>query len=121
MSDCENIPEKALRQKICAGKDIAVLSKDLATIVRNVEIDFDINKASVTLPNIENVSKFLRKMQFYTFIKNIDNILASFTNISDSFIPLNLFSSAQEKDKSIQQSLFMLSIKKNVEELKLKY
>ena len=71
LADCDNIPEKAIKEKICTQKDIAVLSKELATIIRNVDINFDIKKAIVTLPNIEKVSAFLRRMQFYTFIKNI--------------------------------------------------
>ena len=80
LADCENIPEKAVKEKICNQKDIAILSKELATIIREVDIDFDINTASVTLPQMTKVSAFLRKMQFYTFIKNIDKILASFNS-----------------------------------------
>ena len=49
LADCENIPEKAVKNKICEGKEIAVLSKDLATIIRDVDIDFDIYIATVEL------------------------------------------------------------------------
>ena len=94
LADCDNIPENAVRNKICEGRDIAILSKELATIIRDVDIDFDINHASVTLPKIENVSEFLRKMQFYTFIKKIDKILSSFSSGNDSnndFSNLSLF------------------------------
>ena len=31
-------------------------------------------KATVTLPQIDKVSTFLRKMQFYSFIKGIDKV-----------------------------------------------
>jgi len=78
LADCENIPEKAIKEKICSQREIAILSKDLATIIRHVDVNFDITKATVTLPQIKKVSDFLRKMQFYTFIKNIDKILTSF-------------------------------------------
>lgn len=119
LADCENIPEKAVKQKICDGKEIAVLSKDLATIIRDVDIDFDINKACVTLPKIENVSAFLRKMQFYTFIKNIDKILSAFNNsnceISET---LSLFAPAQE---SVQQNLFSQAIKETVQDTDFEY
>ena len=93
LADCDNIPENAVRNKICEGRDIAILSKELATIIRDVDIDFDINHASVTLPKIENVSEFLRKMQFYTFIKKIDKILSSFStggNNNNDFSNLSL-------------------------------
>ena len=118
LADCDNIPEKAVRQKICEQKDIAILSKDLATIVRDVDLDFNINNAVVSLPKIENVSAFLRKMQFYTFIKNIDKILASF-NGESSGQNLNLFS--QSKGETIQQNLFSQAIKDTVEDRGFEY
>ena len=118
LADCDNIPEKAVRQKICEQKDIAILSKDLATIVRDVDLDFNINNAVVSLPKIEKVSAFLRKMQFYTFIKNIDKILASF-NGESSGQNLNLFS--QPKGETIQQNLFSQAIKDTVEDRGFEY
>lgn len=75
---CEEIPENAVRQKICEGKDIGLLSKELATIVKDVEIDFDFQHTHIELPNIDNVTNFLQKLQFYSFIRGIDGILGSF-------------------------------------------
>ncbi len=121
LADCENIPEKAVKQKICEQKEIAILSKDLATIIRNVELDFNIDKASVTLPKIENVSAFLRKMQFYTFIKNIDKILSSFNGeTQDAVQNLGLFTQAQAFN-GIQQNLFSQAIKNTVEDKNFEY
>ena len=120
LADCENIPEKAVKQKICDGREIAILSKDLATIIRDVELDFNIDTASVTLPKIDNVSVFLRKMQFYTFIKNIDKILSSFNAEAKSAGEnLNLFSPLQEG--AIQQNLFSQAIKETVKDEKFEY
>lgn len=75
---CEEIPENAVRQKICEGKDIGMLSKELATIVTDVDIDFDFTHTHIDLPNLDNVTNFLQKMQFYGFIRNIDGILNAF-------------------------------------------
>lgn len=75
---CEEIPENAVRQKICEGKDIGMLSKELATIVKDVDIDFDFAHTHIELPSIDEVTAFLQKMQFYSFIKGIDGILGSF-------------------------------------------
>ena len=123
LADCENIPEKAVKQKICDGKEIAILSKDLATIIRDVDIDFDIDKASVTLPKLENVSAFLRKMQFYTFIKNIDKILSSFNSEmpQEEARNLSLFSQPVTAAENVQQNLFSQAIKKTVEDKKFEY
>lgn len=125
LADCENIPEKAVRQKICEQKDIAILSKELATIIRDVDLDFDIKKASVTLPKIDSVSSFLRKMQFYTFIKNIDKILSYFSPDGQTGVletkNLNLFTNNNQKDDTIQYSLFSQAIKDTVEDKSIDY
>lgn len=114
LADCDNIPEKAVKEKICTQKDIAILSKDLATIIRDVDVNFNINSATVTLPKLEKVSEFLRRMQFYTFIKNIDKILSSFN--SDE-VPagenLSLFAQPQV---GAQQNLFAQAIRQTVDD-----
>ena len=78
LENCENIEKKSIKEKLCNEKDIAILSKQLATIIRDVEINFDFEKAKIILPEIEKVSEFLRGMQLYSFIKNINSILSSF-------------------------------------------
>lgn len=75
---CTEIPENAIRNKICEGKDIGMLSKELATIVKDVDIDFDFEGTHIELPDIDEVTNFLKEMQFYSFIKGIDSILGSF-------------------------------------------
>lgn len=75
---CQEIPENAVRQKICEGRDIGILSKDLATIVKDVDINFDFTHTHIELPNIDEVTDFLKRMQFYSFIRGIDGILGSF-------------------------------------------
>ena len=124
LADAENIPENAVRKKILEGKEIATLSKDLATIIRDVDIDFDINTATVTLPKIENVSEFLRRMQFYTFIKNIDKILASFSGetvvTKNDTQNLSLFNQ-NNANNSGQQSLFTEAIKETVDDFSVEY
>lgn len=75
---CEEIPENAVRQKICEGKDIGILSKELATIVKDVDISFDFEHTHIELPDISQVTEFLQRMQFYSFIRGIDGILGSF-------------------------------------------
>lgn len=75
---CEEIPENAVRQKICEGKEIGMLSKELATIVKDVDIDFDFVGTHIELPSIDDVTNYLQKLQFYSFIRGIDGILGSF-------------------------------------------
>ena len=81
LDDCENIPEKAVRERICSGIEQAKMSQYLATIVRDLDVNFDFDSAKINLPDVSVVTEFLKKMQFYTFIKNINEILYSFDKI----------------------------------------
>lgn len=83
LEDCENIPEKSVREKICAQKDQAKLSQKLATIIRDLDVNFDFESTKVEVPNVSEVTEFLKKMQFYTFIKNINSILSTFNKNSE--------------------------------------
>ena len=87
LADCENLTPPSVKTKLCEGKDMALLSQNLATIIRDVDIDFDFESANVILPDIDRVVDFLKNMQFYSYIKNINEILTSFNpdiNVSQS-------------------------------------
>ena len=83
LEDCENIPEKSVKEKICAQKEQAKLSQKLATIIRDLDINFDFESTKVELPDVGSVTEFLKSLQFYTFIKNINSILSLFNNGSE--------------------------------------
>lgn len=87
LEDCDNISENAVRKKICEGKEQAKMSQYLATIVRNLDVDFDFDKTKVELPDISVVTEYLKKLQFYTFLKNLDKILYSFDKKSSADQP----------------------------------
>ncbi len=120
LANCENITQKSIREKICNGKEVAKLSQKLATIIKDVDIDFDFDKAEVVLPDINKVSEFLRSMQFYSFIKNINKILASFNpemansqEVQDIQI---LTPATEQQPESGQLGLFTQAIKETVED-----
>lgn len=78
LNSVDKISGKSLKEKIQNGREQAELSKYLATIVRDVDVPFDFEKTNIELPNIAEVTEFLRNMQFYSFLKNIEFILKSF-------------------------------------------
>lgn len=102
LDDIENIPENAIRNRLKAGIEDAKLSKYLATIVRNVDIDFDFEDTKVELPEISQVVEYLKKMQFYSFVKNIDNILCTFDKNCDE-LPVKPQVTKQKEDKPLVQ------------------
>ena len=73
-----DVTEKALNRKLQEGREVAFLSKELATIQRNLDIDFDFDCAKLEMPNYDAVIEFFKKNQFYNFLKNSDNILKPF-------------------------------------------
>lgn len=105
---CEEIPEKAVKQRVCDGKEIGMLSKELATIVKDVDIDFDFVGTHIELPSIDDVTNFLQRMQFYSFIKNIDTILGSFDKegkIEEKGVKTETPTAQQFGPSSVQPSL----------------
>lgn len=124
LANSDNIQQNAIREKISNGKEIAKLSQKLATIVRDVDVDFDFDKAEVVLPDINKVSEFLRRMQFYSFIKNINKILASFSpekaNKSEPVQILEISESKPKEEETGQLGLFTQAIKETVEDVDFK-
>ena len=78
LASADKITQKSLKEKIENGVEIAKLSKFLATIVQDVDISFDFDSTKIELPDIAKVTEFLRAMQFYSFLKNIEYILKLF-------------------------------------------
>ncbi|MBR1616767.1 DNA polymerase I [bacterium] len=94
----DKISKKSLKEKLLQGKESAYMSQFLATIVRNLDIKFDFWGACLNRPHKEVVLSFLKKVQLYSFIKNIDKILEPFSgeivkqDDDNSKIQMNLFS-----------------------------
>ncbi|MBE7712977.1 MAG: DNA polymerase I [Cyanobacteria bacterium SIG26] len=103
LANIDKISGKSIQEKIRNGIEDAKLSKCLATIVCDVDINFDFEKTKIELPDIASVTEFLRKMQFYAFLKNIENILKAF----DKDFTYNVASidSAQAPESPQQMSL----------------
>lgn len=119
LADCENIPENAVRYKICGGVEIAKLSKYLATIVRDLDIDFDFSLTNIELPDVKAVTEFLTKMQFYSFLRNINTILLAFDKSSQNESqPFVITSSSPQQQ---QLGLFSEAVKSEIDKFELKY
>ncbi len=116
-SNIEKITKKALKEKLQAGKEDAYLSQFLAKIVDDLDIRFDFEGACLTIPNKEKVSNFLSKMQFYTFIKNIDKLLLPFSGKNACE---NIVSFSEPKESSQEQlGLFSFDIKKETKKIEI--
>lgn len=61
----------ALREKLLQGKDLAYVSKTLATIVRNADVDFDLNSCGLYVLS-PKVRETLEKLGFRTLISRLN-------------------------------------------------
>lgn len=107
LKNCDKLEPASVRDKICADIEMAKTSYFLATIVRDVDIYFDFNSAKVELPNISKVTDYLKKMQFLTFLKNLNSILSIF-NLSVNESQENI---EKQPDELMQLDLFSDSVK----------
>ena len=119
LDDCENIPENAVRCRICNGIEIAKLSKYLATIVRDLDIDFDFSLTNIELPDVKAVTEFLTKMQFYSFLRNINGILSVFDKSVQENTPQPYKIAPQGAQQ--QLGLFSEAVKSEIDKFELKY
>ena len=110
------ITKKALKEKLINGKEDAYLSQYLAKIVDDIDIKFDFDGACLNIPNKEIAKDFLQKMQFYSFVKNIDKLLAPFN--SDNSCNIVQFDEIKEENE--QLGLFSFEkVKKEQKEIKI--
>ncbi len=117
----EKISKKSLKEKLIEGKENAYLSQFLATIKKDLDIKFDFDGACLNVPDKEKVKEFFQKLQFYSFVKNIDKLLSPF-NVETSCKNENIVKFDEINPSILQMSLFGESeeTKKLKEVIKLK-
>lgn len=77
-NNIDKITKKSVVEKLECEKETAYLSQFLATIKQDVEIDFDFNKTCLEIDKKQNVIDYFQKLQFFSFVKNIDKLLKPF-------------------------------------------
>lgn len=112
----DEITEKNIKACFCANIESAKLSYFLATIVRDLDIDFDFSSAKIELPDLTKVTAFLKKMQFFSFLKNIDSILSSFDKDAKVVQPLVIPQSGQR-----QLGLFSEAVKAEINKVDIDF
>lgn len=124
LANADKISGKAVKEKIINGVEQAQLSKYLATIICNVDIPFDFDKTTIELPQISEVTEFLRKMQFYSFLKNIEFILKSFDKNqieNKETLPLFATTDLNVNNSNGQLGLFAQAVQSEVNKTEIEY
>ena len=67
----DNIKGK-LKEKLLNDKENAYMSYDLATIVKDVPMEIDIDDIKIKEPNYEQLTKIYEELEFYSFLKKMN-------------------------------------------------
>ncbi len=113
-NNIENITKKSIKEKLTEQKEMAYLSQFLATIKKDVEIDFDFSRACLEIPDKQAVIDFFQSVQFYSFVKNIDKLLLPFeTNCQNNEEMKFVTIKEDEQKEQIQLGLFSQETKED--------
>ena len=121
LANADKISGNAVREKIKNGIEQAELSKYLATIVCDVDVPFDFDKTNIELPDIAKVTDFLRNMQFYSFLKNIEFILKSFDKNKSELQQQSLLPELNIMASNGQLGLFAQAVQTEVNKSELQF
>ena len=79
----DNVTKKRLHNLLQEHKDMAFLSKDLAKIRRNVELDFNFKCCHLEIPNLNEFVEFLKEMEFRAFLNQLPKLFKDFENFDN--------------------------------------
>lgn len=121
LENIDKVTSKSIKEKLEADKEMAVKSKYLATINRQVPIDFDFEHTHLTLPDMKELTDFFREVEFNSLLKQLPELLKPFNNGQKVQIPENLLSISKQKAEEkpsgqMQLGLFAESPKPKEEE-----
>ena len=72
----EEISSPKLKEKLVNDKDMAFKSKYLATICKEVPIEFDFEQTHVSMPDVEVLTNFLKKNLFNSLLRALPEVLS---------------------------------------------
>ena len=70
------IQSKSVKEKLEHDHEMAVKSKYLATIRKDVPIDFDFEHTHFTMPDVDNLAAYLKKYQFNSLLRVMPEVLS---------------------------------------------
>lgn len=76
----DKITKKRQKQLLEEGKEIAYLSRDLARIKRDVELDYEFKCCCLDKPNIEEFTAFAKELEFRSFLAQIKTLFDNFNS-----------------------------------------
>jgi len=85
----EKIEKKSVKNKLIESKENAYLSKELATIITDIDFEVDFEKAKFTKPNFDKLIKLFAELEFKNFESKLTKIYSSGEKDEDIVIEEN--------------------------------
>ena len=67
----DSIPKAGLKEKLIEHKDLAMLSKKLVTIDRDIPVDFDLESFVLREPDVEKAVPLFRELEFTSLVEQL--------------------------------------------------
>lgn len=71
LDNIDKITPEGIKQKVIAGKELALQSKSLATIILNAPVVFDETKLQLCIPDEKELKELLDELEMRTFAKRV--------------------------------------------------
>ncbi len=92
----DNISNEKLKQRVIEGKEMALMSKMLASILLDVPVDFDEKQFRYENPNVSELKSIFDELEFKTLARRVFSDLNKETKDTVTQPTLNLFSEKEE-------------------------
>ncbi|MEW5821580.1 MAG: DNA polymerase I [Cyanobacteriota bacterium] len=79
----DKVSKKRIKSLLEEYKDMAIMSKDLARIRRDIELNYDFKCCNLEIPNLDEFIEFLKYMEFRTFLNQLPKLFKDFENFGD--------------------------------------
>lgn len=74
----EQVKPEKIKEKLIADKSNAFLSKELATIKTDVELEFDLEKCVMNRPDEHKIIELFKRLSFKKFVNELPKVLENF-------------------------------------------
>ena len=101
IENVEKISNEKLRQKIIEGKEMAIMSKMLATIMLDIPLSFEEDLFRFKFPDISTLKSIFDELEFRTLGQRIFSDFAIKKQHNETHTLPNLFSENEENEESI--------------------
>ncbi|NLB87841.1 MAG: DNA polymerase I, partial [Syntrophomonadaceae bacterium] len=100
----DKVNGKKLKERLEENREQAFLSRKLATIERNIDLDIDFDEFKVKSPDIEKLAAIYKKLEFNNFLKGLEEQMneTQAEEVVSAEVEINNIDSEESSEKLIE-------------------